>query len=69
MNGNWAPAPLAAAALLAAVSAAAAWWTFVFCSRLPLERALREKEADLDSARRLAVRLLDTHALARRPAS
>ena len=58
----------AAAFLLAAVAAAAAWWTFVFRCRLPLERALREKEAELDAARRLAARLLDAQALARRPA-
>jgi signal transduction histidine kinase len=68
MSGNWEPDSAAAAALLAAVSAAAAWWTFVFRSRLPLERALREKEAELDAARRFAARLLDAQALARRPA-
>ncbi|MFI5349417.1 MAG: sensor histidine kinase [Elusimicrobiota bacterium] len=68
MSGSWEPAPVAAAALLAAVSAAAAWWSFVFRSRLPLERALREKEAELDAARRLAAKLLDAQALARRPA-
>ncbi|HEX4049231.1 MAG TPA: GAF domain-containing protein, partial [Elusimicrobiota bacterium] len=61
-------ASAAAAALLAAVSAAAAWWTFVFRSRLPLERALRGKQAELDAARALAARLLDAQALARRPA-
>ncbi|HXT01974.1 MAG TPA: GAF domain-containing sensor histidine kinase, partial [Elusimicrobiota bacterium] len=60
-------APVLAALLLAAVAAAAAWWTFVFASRLPLERALREKEAELDAARRLAAALLDAQALARRP--
>jgi signal transduction histidine kinase len=66
MSGNLAPA--AAAVLLAALSAAAAWWIFVFRSRLPLERELREKAAELDATRRLAVRLLDAQALARRPA-
>lgn len=60
--------PAAAALLLAAVASAATWWIFVFGARLPLERALREKEAELDAARRLAARLLDAQALARRPA-
>jgi signal transduction histidine kinase len=67
MNGAAAIVPAAAAVLLASVAAAAAWWTFVFRSRLPLERALREKEAELDAARLLAARLLDAQALARRP--
>jgi signal transduction histidine kinase len=59
----------AAAALVAAVSAVAVWWTFVFRVRLPLERALLAKDAELVSARRLAVKLIDTQALARRPSS
>ncbi|MFI5363117.1 MAG: ATP-binding protein [Elusimicrobiota bacterium] len=66
MSGTW--AAVAATALLTAVSAAAAWWTFVFRSRLPLERELRAKEAELEATRGLAARLLDAHALARRPA-
>jgi signal transduction histidine kinase len=68
MSGLLEPAPIAAGALLAALSAAAAWWIFVFRTRLPLERALRAKEAELDASRRLAARLLDAQALARRPA-
>jgi signal transduction histidine kinase len=59
---------VAASALLAAVAAAAAWWTFVFRRQLPLQRALRGKDAELDAARHLAGRLLDAQALARRPA-
>lgn len=58
----------AAAALLAAIAGAGAWWTFVFRRQLPLERALRGKDAELEAARRLAGRLLDAQALARRPA-
>jgi signal transduction histidine kinase len=67
MSANWSLAPLAAGALTAGASAAAAWWLFVFRSRLPLERALRAREAELDAVRRLAARLLDMQALARRP--
>ncbi|MDE2511505.1 MAG: hypothetical protein KGL74_10305, partial [Elusimicrobia bacterium] len=68
MNGYPAGACAAAAALVAAISAAAAWWTFQFRRQLPLERALRAKDAELDAARHLAGRLLDAQAMARRPA-
>ncbi len=67
MSANGFLAPLAAGVLLSAFSGAAAWWIFVFRSRLPLERALRGKESELDAVRRLAGRLLDTQSLARRP--
>ncbi|MEK7382002.1 MAG: GAF domain-containing protein, partial [Elusimicrobiota bacterium] len=59
---------LATAALLAALMAAVVWWVFVFRRQLPMERRLREKEAELSSARDLAARLLDAQALASRPA-
>ena len=55
---------LAAAAFLAALTAAVVWWVFVFRRQLPMERSLREKEAELASARDLAARLLDAQALA-----
>jgi signal transduction histidine kinase len=67
VNGESALVPLAAGLLLACVSAGAAWWLFVFRRQLPLETALRAKEAELDAVRLLAARLLDAHALARRP--
>lgn len=63
-----APVLLAAAVVLAAAAGAAAWWAFVFRRQLPLERALRGKQAELAAARQLAARLLDAQELARRPA-
>lgn len=68
MTGAAWPTCVAAAALVAAVSAAAAWWAFMFRRLLPVERALRAKDAELEAARHLAGRLLDAQALARRPA-
>lgn len=54
--------------LLAAVAVVAVWWAFVFRRQLPLERLLRDKEAELGAVRDLAARLLDAQALASRPA-
>jgi len=62
-------APAAVAAVLTAVAAGgAAWWLFVFLRQLPLERALRAKQAELEAARALAARLFDANALSRSPA-
>lgn len=59
---------LATVGLLSATGGAAAWWCFVFRRQLPMERRLREKDAELQAARSLAARLLDAQALASRPA-
>ena len=59
---------LAAAVFLAALTGGVIWWVFVFRRQLPMERRLREKEAELVAARDLAARLLDAQALASRPA-
>ncbi len=62
----FAAAAAAAAALLS--SGAAGWWACAFLRRLPLERALRGKQAELEAARALAARLFDANALSGRPA-
>ena len=62
------PPAAAALALLAVVAGAAAWWLFVFLRQLPLERALRAKQAELETARTLAARLFDASAYSQRPA-
>lgn len=59
----------AVVAVVAFLSAAAAgWWLCVFLHRLPLERALRGKQTELEAARALAARLFDANALSGRPA-
>jgi signal transduction histidine kinase len=57
-----------AGALIAAAAGAAAWWTLAFRRLLPLERALRAKQAELEAARALAGRLFDANSFSQRPA-
>ncbi len=61
-------AVLVGALLAACVGILAAWWIFLFRRQLPLERALKSRQAELCAARQLATRLLQDQALAQHPA-